>query len=176
MMCWPSSVTVSAIHECVRNEGVDERPVDVVQLERVCFLKVGVKADDKVHAVGQRRDANTKSVILKVRSSTPSIVHSFAAVVVRPAEEARAAGSTASPSMSRVRCELARPLRQILMVLSNEPVITRSSGTAATPFTVLTCPESVTTSPENGRRLMRDLRSSERVTRRRHCSDVVGER
>ena len=42
-------------------EGVDERPVDVVQPCRPCIVVAPAKADHKVHAVGQRRGADRHS-------------------------------------------------------------------------------------------------------------------
>ena len=92
MMCWPSGVIATAFTPAgVPLEGVDERPVDVVQPD-VALVAVA-KADHKVHAVGQRRDvhqyiAATFEGALERAVERPQL---RGAVGRAPAEEARSA-------------------------------------------------------------------------------------
>ena len=125
----------------VRNrEGVDERPVDVVQsdlaIEAAVMSKRQGSADHEVHAVGQRRDALPRLPTAKERSRAPSSVHSFA--MCRPApldDEAllREPGSTATAVTYGVRVDIAhaRAVAPHLATDPSAPVKTRPSGAAA---------------------------------------------
>ena len=94
MMCWPPGGTATFHRVGVLREGVDERPVDVVQPNLVARV---AEADHKVHAVGQRRDAVHGGAHRVGRSRAPSSAHSFAVPSCEPPLTKRAApGSTAT--------------------------------------------------------------------------------
>ena len=138
MMCWPSGVTATA-HAGVPLEGVDERPVDVVQPD-VALVLAHVKADHKVHAVGQRRDAvHVPPPTSKVRSRAPSSVHSFAVPSSETLTKRAPPGSTATAIVCAWMVRSHAPSRHTLTVLSSEPVMTRPSGAAATHHTGSAC-------------------------------------
>ena len=92
-------------------EGVDVRPVDVVQPDLL------PKADHKVHAVGQRRDAihpdrPTALPTSNVRSSSPPKVNSFAVPSFEPLTKRAPPGSTATAVTSRVCASMVRTTRR----------------------------------------------------------------
>ena len=97
MMCWPSGVTATActVDAGVLDEGVDERPVDVVQPD---VLLIGARQGRPQSA--RRRAAPRRTAprlpTSKVRSRAPSSVHSFAVPSSEPLTKRAPPGSTAT--------------------------------------------------------------------------------
>ena len=160
---------------------MDERPVDVV-LPDVALVgaaiprTIATKADHKVHAVGQRATQSTVLPTWKVRSRAPSSVHSFAVMSLEPLTKRALPGSTATAQIARV-CAVMALARAVAHTLTSplEPVMTRPSGVAARQY--ITPNVEAHDLARERPRLHCELHSvAERMARRRHCSDVVGER